>query len=212
MMTSLTPAQKRYAEVVQSSADNLMAIFNDIIDVARLEAGAVEMASVTFDLRDLLREAEAEHRPAARAKGLELALALDDREGSWMLGDPARLRQVVAHLLSNAVKFTDAGEVTLAMRSRALNAGRTWFRIEVSDTGSGVAPDLKQALFEPFRQADGGATRRHGGAGLGLAICRHAVRLMGGAIGVLDRDGGGSVFWVELTLPNAAKDESVAAA
>ena len=211
LMTELTPAQKRYAQVVQSSADGLMAIFNDILDVARLEAGAVEMASVDFDLCEMLRDVEAEHQPEAQARGLELTVALDQRPWPRLIGDAGRLRQVLTHLVGNAVKFTDEGRVTLAVRGRGLDAGRTWLRIEVVDTGVGVPAEMKSALFEPFRQADGSTTRRHGGAGLGLAICRHAVRLMGGAIGVGDRDGGGSVFWVEISLPNAAAAQSEAA-
>ena len=163
----------------------------------------VEMASVEFDLGEVLRSVEAEHRPGARAKGLQLHLALDKRDWPRLLGDPVRLGQVLTHLVGNAVKFTDKGRVTLTARGKALDGGRMWMRIEVVDTGSGVASDLKTALFEPFRQGDGGATRRHGGAGLGLAICRHTVHLMGGGIGVADRPEGGAIFWVELTLPNA---------
>ncbi|MEI9891960.1 MAG: ATP-binding protein [Caulobacteraceae bacterium] len=211
LMTALTPPQKRYAEVVQGSAESLMAIFNDILDVAKLEAGAVEMASVQFDIGGLLRAVEAEHRHDAGAKGLDLSLAMDQRDWPGLKGDPARLRQVLAHLIGNAVKFTDEGKVALAVRGRDLDGERTWIRIEVADTGPGVAPEMKSALFEPFRQGDGGATRRHGGAGLGLAICHHAVRRMGGAIGVTDREGGGSVFWVELILPNGDQAEAEAA-
>ena len=211
LMTQLTPAQKRYAEVVQASAEGLMAIFNDILDISRLEAGAVEMASEDFDLCALLQAVEAEHRACARARGLELGFAMDRRDWPRMHGDPTRLRQVLAHLVGNAVKFTDHGRVSVAVRGQALEGGRTWIRIEVADTGCGVAPELKSALFEPFRQGDGGATRRHGGAGLGLAICRHAVRLMGGAIGMSDREGGGSVFWVELSLPDAPVQAAAAA-
>jgi signal transduction histidine kinase len=212
LMTALTPAQKRYADVVQASAESLMAMFNDILEVARLEAGAVEMATVDFDLGEVLHAALAERRTAAEDKGLELALALDRMDWPRLLGDPTRLRQVLIHLVDNAVKFTDAGRVTMTARGRTLEGGRTAIRIEVADTGPGVAPALKTALFEPFRQGDGGATRRHGGAGLGLAICRHAVRLMGGTIGVQDREGGGAVFWVELTLPRAEAQAQAQAA
>src|SRR5205823_10583738 len=102
-------------------------------------------------------------------------------------------------------KFTDRGEVRVEVRRRATADGRSQFRIEVLDTGPGVPADLKTALFEPFRQADGSTTRRHGGVGLGLAICRHTVQLMGGAVGVLDRPQGGSIFWVELSLAPAAE-------
>jgi len=210
LMTDLTPAQKRYAEVVQGSAEGLMAIFNDILEVAHLEAGMVEMASVDFDLVEVLRAVEAEHRPSALTKGLELDLALDRRDWPRLVGDPVHLGQVLTHLVANAVKFTDQGRVTVTARGKALDGGRTWIRIEVVDTGVGVAPEMKSALFEPFRQGDGGATRRHGGAGLGLAICGHALRLMGGAIGVSDRSGGGSVFWVELSLLEATAQAAAA--
>ena len=203
LMTGLTSAQQRYAEVIQSSAENLLTIFNDILDVARLEAGVVEMAQVGFDLGEVLRAIEAKTRADAEAKGLAFGSGGIDQPWPLLVGDPARLRQVLAHLAGNAVKFTDQGEVAIAVRRRPVEGERTWIRIEVIDTGPGIAPALRTALFEPFRQADGGTTRRHGGAGLGLAICRHAVRLMGGAIGVADHPEGGSIFWVELALPNA---------
>jgi signal transduction histidine kinase len=212
LMSDLTPTQKRYAEVVQTSAEGLMTIFNDILDVARLEAGAVEIARLDFDLDELLAAVEGPAREDAYAKGL----AFDVRAGAgpWpnVIGDAARLRQVLVHLVDNAVKFTDAGRVAVEVRRKALSSGRTAIRIEVIDTGPGVPQELQSALFEPFRQADGGATRRHGGAGLGLAICRHTVHLMGGGIGVADRPEGGAIFWVELTLPNAPQAASAAAA
>jgi signal transduction histidine kinase len=202
LMTDLTPTQKRYADVVQTSAEGLMTIFNHILDVARLEAGAVEMAQVQFDLDELLSGVDGHARSNALAKGLAFEVKA---AGSWprVIGDESRLRQVLVHLVDNAVKFTDAGRVAVDVRRKALSSGRTAIRIEVADTGPGVPKALQSALFEPFRQADGGATRRHGGAGLGLAICRHTVHLMGGGIGVADRPEGGAIFWVELTLPNA---------
>jgi len=203
LMTGLTPTQKRYAEVIQASAEGLMTIFNHILDVARLEAGAVEMAAVQFDLDELVWDVDSHARGEALAKGL--AFEVRAGAGAWprVVGDAARLREVLAHLVDNAVKFTDAGKVGVEVRRKALSSGRTAIRIEVVDTGPGVPLELQSALFEPFRQADGGATRRHGGAGLGLAICRHTVHLMGGGIGVADRPEGGAIFWVELTLPNA---------
>jgi signal transduction histidine kinase len=213
MLTSgLTPAQQRYAEVIQSSAEGLMTIFNDILDVARLEAGVVEVAEEEFDFGELLRAVAANAWPEAEAKGL--AFDVDARDGAWQLliGDAARLRQVLAHLVGNAIKFTDRGEVKVKVRAKALDDARTGLRIEVSDTGVGVPPELKKALFEPFRQADGSTTRRHGGAGLGLAICRHTVKLMGGSIGVSDRPEGGSIFWLELSLAHAAPAAAQAAA
>jgi signal transduction histidine kinase len=213
LMSGLSPAQQRYAEVIQSSAEGLMIMFNDILDVARLEAGTVEMKQAEFDLRELLRAVEAEVRPGAEAKGLAFEVGAAVNDGSWprFVGDAGRLRQVLAHLVGNAVKFTDQGEVRVEVGRRLLDDGRTHVRVDVLDTGPGVPAELKSALFEPFRQADGSTTRKHGGVGLGLAICRHSVQLMGGAVGVMDRPEGGSIFWVELALPHASVRAAAAA-
>ena len=165
------------------------------------------MAQDEFDLGELLRAVELEARPEAEAKGLAFEVDAAIRDGSWplLVGDAARLRQVLAHLVGNAVKFTDRGEVRVEIGRRILKDGRTNIRVDVLDTGPGVPAELKSALFEPFRQADGSTTRRHGGVGLGLAICRHSVQLMGGAVGVIDRPEGGSIFWLELALPPATQ-------
>jgi signal transduction histidine kinase/NO-binding membrane sensor protein with MHYT domain len=211
LMSDLDPAQRRYAQMVQNSAEGLMAIFNNILDVARLEAGAVEMASVEFDLGELLVAMEADNRPGAHARGLALTLSFDGRDWRRLRGDPVRLRQVLNHLVENAVKFTDKGEITVWAESLPQQDGRSAIRIEVADTGSGVAPETKAVLFEPFRQGEAGLARRHGGAGLGLGICRHAVRLMGGSIGVIDRQGGGSIFWIEISLPSVGRAVAAAA-
>ncbi|HEY4030981.1 MAG TPA: MHYT domain-containing protein [Caulobacteraceae bacterium] len=202
LMTGLSSAQKRYAEVIQSSAEGLMTMFNDILDVARLEAGAVAMARAEFDIGELLLGVAAQARSEAEAKGL--ALLVEPGQGERLVGDAGRIRQVLAHLVGNAVKFTDQGEIRLDLWRWKLDDGRTRFRVDVIDTGPGVPAELKPVLFEPFRQVDGSTTRRHGGAGLGLAICRHAAQLMGGSVGVWDRREGGSIFWLELTLPTAA--------
>ena len=214
LMTGLTPAQQRYAQVIQSSAEGLMTIFNDILDVARLEAGTVEMTEVEFDLGELLRAVEAETRPEAEAKGLSFEIGAAVGNGTWprFVGDAGRLRQVLAHLVGNAVKFTDRGQVRVEIGRRLLDNGLTHVRVDVIDTGPGVPAELKSVLFEPFRQADGSTTRRHGGIGLGLAICRHSVQLMGGAVGVTDRPEGGSIFWLELALPHASQRAAQAAA
>jgi len=213
LMSGLTASQQRYAQVIQSSAEGLMTIFNDILDVARLEAGTVAMAEAEFDFGDLLSGIEAQARPEAEAKGLAFEMDTAVSEGAWprFTGDVARLRQVLSHLVDNAVKFTDEGEVRVEV-SRLTVEGRTHLRVDVLDTGPGVPADLKSVLFEPFRQADGSTTRRHGGIGLGLAICHHSVRLMGGAVGVMDRPEGGSIFWLELTLPHAQVRAAAAAA
>jgi signal transduction histidine kinase len=212
LMTGLSATQKRYAEVIQSSAEGLMTIFNDILDVARLEAGAVEITHGAFDLDELLRDVRSQAAGEALAKGLAFEVTAGAASWPKVVGDAARLRQVLSHLVDNAVKFTPQGWVAVDVHRKALTDGRTAIRVEVIDTGPGVPADMQSAMFEPFRQGDGGATRRHGGMGLGLAICRHTVRLMGGAIGVADRPQGGAIFWVELTLPNAPAEASASAA
>ena len=150
------------------------------------------------------RPRPAEAQPEARRKGLDLVVQGDLQPWPPLLGDAARIHKVLGHLVGNAIKFTDAGQVRVDLRRQGGEPGRAQVRIEVIDTGIGVGAEAKQTLFEPFRQADGSTTRRHGGTGVGLAICQHAVRLMGGAIGVTDRPGGGSIFWVEFSLPEAA--------
>jgi len=213
LMTGLSPAQQRYAEVIQSSAEGLMTIFNDILDVARLEAGTVEVKQAEFDFTEILSAVEAQLRPQAEAKGLRFEVGAGISEGPWprFVGDAGRLRQVMAHLVGNAVKFTAQGEVRIEVGHLPMG-GSSHVRVDVIDTGPGVPEELQSALFEPFRQADGGATRRHGGVGLGLAICRHSVHLMGGAVGVTDRPEGGSIFWLELALPHASRQAAAVAA
>jgi signal transduction histidine kinase len=203
LMTDLTPAQRRYAEVVQTSAETLLTIFDDILDIAKLEAGGVQIAAGTFDLDFLMEAVVAAAQPQADRKGLALVIDADGQSWPPVRGDAQRLRKVLGHLVGNAVKFTDSGGVLVCLRRRPVTPDQTAVRIEVMDTGLGVDAEARETLFEPFRQADGSMTRRHGGMGLGLAISRHAVQLMGGTIGMEDRPGGGSIFWVELSLPNA---------
>ncbi|HLY81148.1 MAG TPA: ATP-binding protein [Caulobacteraceae bacterium] len=203
LRTPLTAEQKKYAEAVRVSADGLLAIINDILDVSKLEAGKVELEAIEFSLGAVVREVVEQFSPGAAQKGLELAARLDQGASGAFRGDPARLRQIVANLLSNAIKFTDRGHVTIEARSAPAAAGRTALRLEVHDTGVGVPSEAKPRLFQKFQQVDGSNTRQFGGTGLGLSICRQLVELMGGAIGVDDRVGGGSVFWVEVALPGA---------
>jgi PAS domain S-box-containing protein len=203
LRTPLAPEQRRYAEAVRLSADGRLAIINDILDIAKLEAGKVELENADFALGAVVADAVGLVAPRAAEKGLEIASSLDEGACGVFRGDAARLGQVVAMLLSNAVKFTDRGHVAIEARSAPGPGGLTALRLEVRDTGVGVPAEARPRLFQKFQQADGGATRKFGGAGLGLSICRQLVELMGGAIGVDARAGGGSVFWVELELLGA---------
>ena len=205
LRTPMTAEQKKYAEAVRVSADCLLGIINDILDISKLEAGKVELETIDFTLGSVVEDVVELLSPRAAEKGLEIASFLDDGARRAFQGDPTRLRQVALNLLSNAIKFTDRGYVAVEVRSNVIRAGKTALRLEVHDTGVGVPADAKPRMFQKFQQADGSITRKFGGTGLGLSICRQLVELMDGAIGVEDREGGGSVFWIEVTLPDAEK-------
>ncbi|TMQ52161.1 MAG: PAS domain S-box protein, partial [Candidatus Eisenbacteria bacterium] len=199
METPLNPAQRRYADTIHSSADSLLTILDDILDFSKAEVGKLALVSVPFDLRRLTEDILDLFARRAQTKGLELAGLVHRDVPRGLSGDPARLRQVIANLLGNAVKFTDHGLVALEASLQAEEGGRTVVRFEVRDTGVGITAQGRQALFASFSQVDSSSTRRHGGTGLGLAICKQLVELMGGAIGVESVPGKGSTFW--FTVP-----------
>ena len=198
MRTPLTPDQQKFAEAVRVSADCLLGIINDILDISKLEAGKVEIEEIDFCLETVIEDIVELFSPKAMEKSLEIAAYVDDGARQALQGDPSRVRQVVLNLVSNAIKFTDRGFVSVEARSRRLDNGRTSVRINVHDTGVGVPPEARDKLFQKFEQADGSITRRFGGTGLGLSISRELVALMGGKIGVESPPGGGSTFWMEL--------------
>jgi signal transduction histidine kinase len=203
LRTNLAPNQRKFAETVQASAETLLAILNDILDVSKLEAGKIELHEVDFGLPALVDGVLDQIRPSAEDKGIAVSQDLDDGAGRLLRGDPVRIRQVLLNLASNAVKFTDSGSVLVRARSRRMG-DLIALRIEVQDTGIGLTAEARSKLFQTFQQADGSLTRRFGGTGLGLSISRQLVRLMGGDIGVEHRPQGGCVFWFELVLPDAA--------
>ncbi len=196
--TPLDEMQRDFTETARASSEALLSILNDILDFSKLEARQMELEGVPLNLHDLIEGVVSLMRSPAEEKGLALDLSLESSTPARVIGDPARLRQVLLNLLSNAIKFTEHGRVGL----RAA-AGRTGVRFEVSDTGIGVEPDAKEKLFSEFVQADSTIARRFGGTGLGLAICRKIVTLMGGEIGLDSEPGRGSVFWFEVPLPRA---------
>jgi signal transduction histidine kinase/CheY-like chemotaxis protein/HPt (histidine-containing phosphotransfer) domain-containing protein len=200
----LTVEQRKFAEAVRVSADCLLGIINDILDISKLEAGKVELEEIDFCLETVVEDVVELLSPKALDKGLEIASYLDDGARHPFKGDPTRLRQILLNLLSNSLKFTERGFVSVEVRSQPTTGGRTGLRIEVHDTGIGLTPEARGKLFKKFQQADGSITRRFGGTGLGLSICRQLVDLMGGEIGVDDRSGGGSTFWVQIALDDAA--------
>jgi PAS domain S-box-containing protein len=203
---NLTSEQRKFAEAVRVSAEALLGIINDILDISKLEAGRVELETIEFTLCSVVEDVVELLSPRAAEKGLEIAAFLDEGARGGFRGDPTRLRQIVLNLLSNAIKFTDTGYVAVEVRSRPYGRAGSLLRLEVQDTGVGVPEEAKPRLFRKFEQADGSVTRKFGGTGLGLSICRQLTELMGGRIGVSDHAGGGSIFWVEVSLPHAEGD------
>lgn len=194
----LSDRQRQRLTVIHESGDALLALLNSILDMARLETGAIRLRRETFDLGALVESSCAVFSGAAASKGIKLYQAMTPGSlGSWT-GDPLRLRQVLGNLVANAVKFTDDGTVRVHVQESDLG-----LRFEVSDTGIGVAAEHHASLFKIFSQVDGSSTRTHDGSGLGLAICHDLVQLMGGTIGMRSTPGAGSTFFFELPLRRA---------
>ncbi len=201
--TDLDPRQREYLQRIQASGQQLMALINDILDYAKLEAGSVRIEQQPFDLMQLLHSLCSGWRAQAQDKGLAFDCVLQEPLPQWLVGDAQRLGQVLGQLLSNAVKFTERGQVRLHAQAQAdANAADTWLlRLEVHDSGIGMADEQLARLFRRFEQGDGSSTRAFGGVGLGLVIAQRLAQLMGGDIGVRSVPGEGSVFWLALRLP-----------
>lgn len=197
--TDLTEQQRDYLRTVRSSAETLLAIVNDILDISRIEAGRLIVDSIPFNLHEMLQNCMREMAVPAHTKGLELLLDAERGVPEHIAGDEVRLKQILINLLGNAVKFTKSGEITARVRLLSPSPGLR-LRFEVSDNGIGIAPEKVVDIFDPFSQADGTITRRFGGAGLGLSISAKLVRMMGGEIAVESQPNVGSTFWFELPL------------
>ncbi|WP_339915436.1 ATP-binding protein [uncultured Brevundimonas sp.] len=195
----LRPREQEAARMICASGEMLERLLSDILDLAKVEAGQLEIEAAPFHAGDLVRNVVAMCRPRADEKGLPITIEIDPVADRTYVGDAVRVRQVIINLVSNAVKFTTSGEVRLALKVGT--EGR--LRFEVSDTGEGFEPALKARLFDRFQQADGSITRRFGGSGLGLAISKHLAKVMGGTLDCDSTPGIGSVFWFEAPLPVA---------
>jgi two-component system sensor histidine kinase/response regulator len=201
--TSLDRTQREYAETVRSSADSLLTVINDILDFSKIEAGKLDLETIEMDLRANVEDVGAMLAFQAASKGLELIVNIHPDLPSMVLGDPQRLRQCVINLVSNAIKFTQSGEIVIEVRPERGSDGTAFTYFEISDTGMGIDPDTLSTLFQPFVQADASTTRHFGGTGLGLSIVRRLVELMGGEVGVSSEAGKGSRFYFLLPLKAA---------
>ena len=201
--TALNPQQRDYAETVRSSGEALLAIINDILDFSKIEAGRLELELVDFDPRQMVEEVVDLFAEVAQRKSLELASLVYHDVPASLRGDPGRLRQILTNMISNAVKFTERGEVVVRATRVSENGDSSVVRFEVADTGIGIPPEARARLFQPFSQADASTTRRYGGTGLGLAICKQLTEMMGGEIGVESEAGTGSRFWFTARLARA---------
>ncbi len=202
--TGLNASQREFASVAQSCAASLLALINDILDFSKIEAGKLDLETIPFDLRHEVKTVSNVHALAAQNKGLDLIVHYPSTFPYVMLGDPARIRQVMTNLISNAIKFTAEGHVLVEVKADTKPHGRCHLHISVTDTGIGLAADRSTDIFDKFTQADPSTTRQYGGTGLGLTICKLLMELMGGEIGVDSQLGKGSTFWFSLDLALAS--------
>jgi len=193
--TDLTEKQRGYAGIIKISADSLMSIIDDILDFSKIDAGKMILEEISFDLRDTLEMTIDMLGMRAQEKGLKFICIVEPSVPSLLKGDPGRLRQVLTNLASNAIKFTEKGEVCIKVSLIGEEEDSCMLRFAVEDTGIGIPLDRQSRLFEDFIQADGSTTRKHGGTGLGLSISKQLAHLMGGEIGVNSEEGKGSTFW-----------------
>jgi signal transduction histidine kinase/DNA-binding response OmpR family regulator len=199
--TELSDSQREYLQMVQDSSQTLLRLLNDILDFSKIEAGKLDFEAIGFSLRERIGNVMRSFAPRAYEKNLELACRIHPDVPDGVVGDPARLDQILVNLVGNAVKFTEKGEIVLDVACKASEDGQATLLISVRDTGIGIPEDKRVQIFDSFTQADTTTTRRFGGTGLGLAITRRLVELMNGRIWVDSQEGRGSTFHVLLTLP-----------
>jgi signal transduction histidine kinase/CheY-like chemotaxis protein len=211
--TELTPEQREYLEVSKSSAESLLTVIHDVLETSRAMADQIQIEPIQFSLHECVENAVTIMTGPARQKGLDLDYSVHPKVPEHLVGDPARLRQILLNLVGNAIKFTERGRGEIRVDREPSRETAVWLHISVSDTGIGIAPEQHHVIFESFRQSDGSMTRRYGGLGLGLAICARLTQLMGGQIWVESEPGKGSTFHVTAQFgPGATRISSEPAA
>jgi two-component system sensor histidine kinase/response regulator len=200
LSTDLTQEQREFLSLVKSSADSLLVILNDILDYSKIEADKIVLDPVSFNLCELVGDAMKGMAVSAHKKGLELAFEVEPEVPQDLVGDSARLRQVLLNLIGNAIKFSDSGEIVLQVKLQETGEQKVMLQFSVRDTGIGISAETQAKLFQPFEQADSSTTRHYGGTGLGLAISKRIVELLGGSIWVRSAPGEGSSFFFTVQL------------
>ncbi len=198
--TSLSPEQKEFVDIAHKSADALLAILNDILDLSKIEAGKLSFENIAFDLSQIINDIVVLYSLKAEQQGVFMSQEFDSALPGALMGDPTRIRQIIVNLVSNALKFTDKGEVKIGVDVINSKANHVDLKVSVSDTGIGIPQGAQQTLFNAFTQADGSTTRKYGGTGLGLAIVSQLVEMMDGELGVDSVEGEGATFWFTATF------------
>ena len=201
MHTELSYEQRKYVDLTRHAAESLLGMLNDVLDFSKIEDGKLTLEEIDFDLRGHLEKMVDIVAPQMLQRGVECISYIPPGVPTRLMGDPTRLRQVIINLLSNAVKFTDQGTVMVQVELESETERDASLRITVTDTGIGIPQDRQKEIFESFVQADATTTRKYGGSGLGLSICKQIVTAMKGEIGVDSEEGQGATFWVCVTLP-----------
>ncbi|MNE36546.1 Sensor histidine kinase RcsC [compost metagenome] len=206
--TALLPHQRDYLRTIELSSSNLLQIINDILDFSKIEANQLALEAESFNLVELVEGVALGFVPLARKKRVQLYCCLQP-DLPLLIGDSNRIQQVLSNLLSNAVKFTDSGKIVVRLVATQIESGEVHIRLQITDSGAGISKKSQAMLFEPFIQADNSTSRRFGGTGLGLTICRRLARLMGGEIELVSELGLGSSFTLSLQLPAAGPSKSI---
>jgi PAS domain S-box-containing protein len=207
LLTRLDSEQKENLDIIKSCANSLLKVINDILDFSKIEAGKLVIENISFDIKALVEETIKAHSPQAVTKGLELNYAFSSTIPQYVIGDPSRIQQILNNLISNAIKFTESGEVWVKVKKLRTKENEVELQFAVEDSGIGIAEENIRKLFESFSQLDGSITRRFGGTGLGLAISKQLSEMMGGSLRVESQKDAGSKFYITLMLKIGTKNE-----